>query len=149
MYKVVKIEEHYFDTLKEAIDKKDNDYYCDSNVKILEVDNCWDEGRLVMEDKHFDFQWFKDFVDDFKGNIYIRSYRNPVSVKVLDDRIEFLTNDEDEERINGWKGKDIFRINEDSAILNLGYDEYRIWNYEFGIDVTFERKGKMLRDCTK
>ena len=140
MYKIIKTEEYHFDTLREAIDKKNSDFYCDSNVRIVEFANYWDEGTLVMDDDLVEFRWFKNFVDNFKGKIYIRSYKNPVSVKVLHDRIEFLTNDEDDEMyggINGWKGKRIFRINADSGIKLLEYDKYRIWNYEYEIDVTF------------
>lgn len=139
MYKVVKTEEYRFNTLLEALKKKDADFWCDNNVRIVEVD---DDGKetLVMGDRFFDFQWFKDFVDDFEGNVYIRSYKNPVSVKVLHDRIEFLTNDEDEEICGGSmirKGKHIFRIYKDSWIKLLAYDVYSIKNYEFEIDVTF------------
>ena len=93
-----------------------------------------------MDGDLMDFQWFKDFVDDFKGNIYIRSYKNPVSVKVLYDRIEFLTNDEDEEVFGGrmiQKGKTIFKIKDNSRIRPLGYNEYKIWTGAYAIDVTF------------
>ena len=138
MYKVLKYEEYYFDTLREALKKKD-DLFSDVNVKILEVD---DGGReiLVMDGRFFDYQWFKDFVDDFEGKIYIRNYKNPVSVKILHDRIEFLTNDEDEELYGGMmirKGKHIFQIDENSGIKALNYNEYRIWNGSFDMDVSF------------
>ena len=93
-----------------------------------------------MDGDLMDFQWFKDFVDDFKGNIYIRSYHNPVSVKILHDRIELLTNDEDEE-LNGGsmirKGKHIFKIDENSGIKLLNYDKYRIWTDGFTFDMSF------------
>lgn len=99
-----------------------------------------DKEKLVMDGDLMDFQWFKDFVDDFKGNIYIRSYHNPVSVKILHDRIELLTNDEDEE-LNGGsmirKGKHIFKIDENSGIKLLNYDKYRIWTDGFTFDMSF------------
>lgn len=140
MYKIIKTEEYHFDTLREAIDKKNSDFYCDSNVRIMEFDNYGDEERLVMDGDLMDFQWFKDFMDDFEGNIYIRSYKNPVIVKVLHDRIEFLTNDEDEEVFGGrmiQKGKTIFKIKDNSRIRPLGYNEYKIWTGAYAIDVTF------------
>ena len=138
MYKVIKYEEFYFDTLKEALKKKDTDFGWDDNVNIMEVDD--DKETLVMEGEFFDYQWFRNFVDDFKGNIYIRSYHNPVSVKILHDRIELLTNDEDEE-LNGGsmirKGKHIFKIDENSGIKLLNYDKYRILTDGFAFDVSF------------
>lgn len=136
MYKVIKYEEFYFDTLREALKKKDIDFGWDDNVNIMEVDD--DKETLVMEGEFFDYQWFRNFVDDFRGNIYIRSYHNPVSVKILHDRIELLTNDEDEE-LNGGsmirKGKHIFKIDENSGIKLLNYDKYRILTDGFAFDV--------------
>lgn len=58
MYKIVKIEEYRFNTLQEALKKKDADFWCDSNVRIVEVDEDGKE-TLVMEDRFFDFQWFE------------------------------------------------------------------------------------------
>lgn len=129
MYKVIKIEEFYFNTLEESVAKINELYRYKTN--LVEVANRLDDGIVVIKEGLVSFQWFRDFIDNFDGYIYIGSYKNPVIVNVYLDRIELLTNDEDRE------SKDVFTIYENAEIQMLKHNSYYIWLGNFSINVKF------------
>lgn len=145
MYKVLKIEEFFFNTLEESAAKinelhKINQLYR-YKTNLVEVANHSDDGIVVIKDGLVSFQWFRDFIDNFDGYVYIESSKNPVSVNVYLDRIELLTNDEDRESEDFCgvtiKGKDILTIYENAEIVMNKHNSYYIWLGNFSINVTF------------
>ena len=145
MYKVLKIEEFFFNTLEESAAKinelhKITELYR-YKTNLVEVANHSDDGIVVIKDGLVSFQWFRDFIDNFDGYVYIGSYKNPVIVNAYLDRIELLTNDEDRESEDFCglkiKGKDIFTIYENAEIVMNKHNSYYIWLGNFSINVTF------------